>query len=432
MKRSMWPCDFSQCNKPATRVLGDCVICGSHLCYEHLQERSHTCPSPQDQDYDQQLDKAEENEIAQLLHRINFEQLELRASSVRNNIPCRVEMPKNDKDSRWSMMGGMNLHVRIIFEDKVCWIARIRRSNATSPPSELRDRIFMSEIQTLLFLQTTNIPTPKVWDYALEGPENPVRVGYILMDCMPGKSLDRFSLSEEGRDKIIAQIADIYLQLREFPFDRIGSIEQADEKHVGPLARECFTDFTDSGIRPLGPFSDLQSYYKASIQLLLDLIHRGEIHADRPTYLKHADDKGSHILVDEEMNITGIIDWEWAFTTTEHLAFNSPMLLLPTWDFFQGLGRIGEEEQLFAKCLEAKGASDMASFVREGRKHHQFAFLCTFDLGISFQDLQSLFGGLLNSMKGVDGHSWEEWRQQALKQFDQDPRLTDILSRSEG
>ncbi|KAH0365810.1 hypothetical protein KCU65_g5816, partial [Aureobasidium melanogenum] len=343
----------------------------------------------EDQDYDQQFDKAEENEIAQLLHQIDFEQLGLRASSVRNNIPCRVEMPKNDKDSRWSMMGGMNIHVRVIFEDKVCWLARIRRSNATSPPPELRDRIFMSEIQTLLFLQETNIPTPKVWDYALEGSENPVRVGYILMDCMPGKSLDQSSPSEEGRNKIIAQIADIYIQLRKFSFDGIGSIEQADDEHVGPLARECFTDFTDSGIRPLGPFSDLQSYYKASIQLLLDLIHRGEIHVDRPvdayllykylyeivpelypdvaetgtkTYLKHADDKGSHILVDEEMNITGIIDWEWAFTTTERLAFNSPMLLLPTWDFFQGLSQIGEEEELFAKCLEAKGAFDMAKF----------------------------------------------------------------------
>lgn len=239
----------------------------------------------------------------------------------------------------------------------------------------------------------------------------------------------------------------------------MNSIEQADEKHVGPLARECFTDFTDSGIRPLGPFTDLQSYYKASIQLLLNLIHRGEIHADRPvdayllyrylyeivpelypdvaepgtkTYLKHADDKGSHILVDEEMNITGIIDWEWAFTTTERLAFNSPMLLLPTWDFFQGLGQIGEEEELFARCLEAKGAFDMANFVREGRKHHQFAFLCTFDFCISFQDLQSLFSGFRNSMTGDDGHSWEEWRQQSLEQFDQDPRLIDILSRFEG
>ncbi len=27
-------------------------------------------------------------------------------------------------------------------------------------------------------------------------------------------------------------------------------------------------------------------------------------------YLRHADDKGDHILVDHEFNLTGIIDWE--------------------------------------------------------------------------------------------------------------------------
>jgi hypothetical protein len=31
-----------------------------------------------------------------------------------------------------------------------------------------------------------------------------------------------------------------------------------------------------------------------------------------PFYLKQYDDKGDHILVDEEHNITGIIDWEFA------------------------------------------------------------------------------------------------------------------------
>ncbi|KAH0045775.1 hypothetical protein KCU78_g166, partial [Aureobasidium melanogenum] len=296
-------------------------------------------------------------------------------------------MPMNGRDTRYLMMGGMNLHVRIMFEDKVTWIARIRRSNATSPPPQLRDRILKSEIQTLLFLEKTNIPTPKVWGYALEGQENPVGVGYILMDCMPGKVLDWSSAPQERKRKIIAQLADIYIELRKHPFSKIGAIEQADEKRVGPLARECLTDFASSDIRPLGPFANLQDYYRASIGLLLGLIHRGEIYTDSPTdmyllyrdmyeivpevypetaaahvetYLKHADDKGSHVLVDDEMNITGVIDWEWAFTTADRVAFISPMLLLPVSDFFNGHGVIGEEEELFAKCLEEKGVEDMA------------------------------------------------------------------------
>lgn len=33
---------------------------------------------------------------------------------------------------------------------------------------------------------------------------------------------------------------------------------------------------------------------------------------DGPFFLKHMDDKGDHILVDDEYNITGIIDWIYA------------------------------------------------------------------------------------------------------------------------
>jgi hypothetical protein len=89
-------------------------------------------------------------------------------------------------------------------------------------------------------------------------------------------------------------------------------------------------------MRTIGPFSSLEEYHIASIQLILDLIIQEEMYSqqavdaylihrylldliprvlpsafdDNKFYLKHADDKGDHILVDESFNITGIIDWE--------------------------------------------------------------------------------------------------------------------------
>lgn len=33
-------------------------------------------------------------------------------------------------------------------------------------------------------------------------------------------------------------------------------------------------------------------------------------------YLRHADSKEDHILVDDEYNITGVVDCEWAHTDT--------------------------------------------------------------------------------------------------------------------
>lgn len=39
-------------------------------------------------------------------------------------------------------------------------------------------------------------------------------------------------------------------------------------------------------------------------------------------FLKHIDDKGDHILVDEDLNIPGIIDWEMALLVHYREAFS--------------------------------------------------------------------------------------------------------------
>lgn len=67
------------------------------------------------------------------------------------------------------MMGGMNYHIELCFEDAVKWIARIRRRNSASPPAPLRDYILESEVATLKFLEGTSVPSPRVFDYALGG-----------------------------------------------------------------------------------------------------------------------------------------------------------------------------------------------------------------------------------------------------------------------
>lgn len=350
----------------------------------------------------------------------------------------------------------MNFHMRIQFDDGVKWIVRIRRVNATSPPPDLRDHIIRSEVATLLFLAETDLPTPKVKGYALEGEGNAVGVGYILMEEMGGNALDWSVASTKQQEKVIDQLANIYIELSRYSFDKIGCLDQPGKRHVGAFARECLTDFSQSEMRPLGPFTHLQDYYNASIGLILDMIYLQEIYVDKAVdayliyrvlldrvpevfpkllvdaegfYLTHADDKGNHILVDEEFNITGIIDWEWAYVTSASLAFNSPMLLLPVSDFFLGATSIGKEEELFAKLLEQKGASRLAEIVRNGRLQHQLAFCCNFDLFISWEDLLCLFKGFCGTMKMSHQYDWEEWKSITLEQYKKDDRLQGILQR---
>jgi hypothetical protein len=352
-------------------------------------------------------------------------------------------------------MGGMNYHVDITFEDGIIWLARIRRFNATSPPPELRDHIFQSEFATMKFLEGVNIPTPKVFDICLEGPGNPVGVGYMLVEKMPGKSLRWAQASPEQRRKLVEQLADIAIELRKHPFDKMGSLENSREVEVGPLARESLTDFNGSRMLPLGPYSSLAGYHTTSVQLIMDLILREEMYAQRPIdaylihrfllgliphvvplqdsnrqsfYLKHADDKGDHILVDGNHNITAILDWEWAYTAPEALAFNSPIGILPVAEFYDGRNTLGKEEKWLAEAFEERGERELAQAVENGRVQHFYAFCCGYDLS-DWKGFLGLFRGLRDAVSVDSGLDWEEWRKVALERYRDDHGLGGLISK---
>lgn len=352
-------------------------------------------------------------------------------------------------------MGGINYHIEVGFDDGVKWIARIRRFNATSPPPSLRDYIVQSEVATLKFLERTSVPTPKVFDFALEHSGNPVGVGYILMEKLPGRSL-RWSLAtQEQKRNVMDQLANVFTELQKYPFDLLGSLDAPDDSRVGPFARESLTDFTEAGMLSIGPCYSLEEYHTYSLRFILDLILRDEIYSEQAIdaylihrflfdlipsmlpppregkgkyYLKHADDKGDHILVDTEFNITGIIDWEWAHTAPAALAFNSPIGLLPVSQFYNGVNNLGSDEVVFARLFEEKGHRDLADCVWSGRLQHRFAFCCGYDLA-DWKGFLGLFRGLRDAVKVDDGLDWSEWKGVALHRYNNDQGLQLLLSR---
>ncbi|KAG8667765.1 hypothetical protein FPOAC2_12964 [Fusarium poae] len=449
-----WTCDFESCRRSAVRTLGDCVLCDRHLCSKHLQPQFHSCPRWEDADsYDPAAQDAEKRELTNLIDTIDTHVLEARASHLRQGIPCSVPLLQYDRATRSSVMVGMNYHIEVRFDDGITWTARIRRFNATSPPKALRDYILRSEVATLTFLEKTGVPVPQVHDYALEHSDNPVRVGFILMDKLPGKSLRWSTATQQQREKVMDQLADTFLELQKYPFDLLGSLDIPGESHIGAFARESLTDFQQYEMRATGPFSSLKEYHVSSIQLILDLIVRDEmysqravdayiihrylldlvphvlpaVHDDKKFYLKHADDKGDHILVDEDFNITGIIDWEWAHTASPAHAFNSPIGILPVADFYRGRNDLGDDEVVFACLLEKKGHGNLARYVRDGRLQHRFAFCCGYDLE-DWDGFLGLFRGLRDATGVDEGLEWDEWKIVALKRYKDDPGLQGLLN----
>ena len=72
-----------------------------------------------------------------------------------------------------------------------------------------------------------------MFGFAFEDSGNDVGVGYILMEKLPGVPLSHTDLNEPQIERTIIQPADVFIEVRGYPFDRIGSLGKPDTSHVG-------------------------------------------------------------------------------------------------------------------------------------------------------------------------------------------------------
>ncbi|KAG6306330.1 hypothetical protein E4U45_007352 [Claviceps purpurea] len=371
------------------------------------------------------------------------------------------------------MMGGQNCHAEITFEDGVVWLARFRIVSVIAPPPEVRDYILQSEALTLQFLERhTRVPCPRVFDWACESdPTNTIGVGYILMEKLNGTSLIWQKATAAQKEKIVRQYADIMLELERHPFDRLGSLIFTTEFssrearqgaavesqiQVGALADYSTFRSGDGGM-PLGPFRSSEEAFRAIVEANMRMTVAGEIGSaenvldlllahrfrldvlnqlpDKTAtpekggeqfFLKHADDKGDHILVNDDFDIVGIIDWEWCQTASREQAFSSPCMMWPISAFYNGSNELTEEELLLARVFRERGREDLASCVLHGRKVQRLLF--ALDPLTAYEDsktLSSLFIGLKRAFYGHDiksdgkgvEYEWEAWKVKAFEDW---------------
>jgi aminoglycoside phosphotransferase (APT) family kinase protein len=354
------------------------------------------------------------------------------------------------------MMGNQNCHAELVFGDGVKWLARFRLTRTSSPPQEVRDWILRSEAATMTYLQRyTRIPSPKIFDWACESdPENPLGVGYILMEKLDGKSIDWQAATLQQKDKVMQQLFEIFLEIEKHPFKAIGSpILVGDAIDIQGLT---YKSIFQAGKGRLGPFYSVLEWLQEILEAYLAMIASGEIdpcylvetylvHRFRQDiigslladvspgdqfFLKHPDDKGDHILVDDLFNVVGIIDWEWIQTVSKAEAFSSPCMMWPVGEFYDGSNELAADEIRMAAILRERGREDLADCVVKGRKIQRFFFA----LGVesSFLDMETilpLFAGLRRAFNFED-EEWEIWKSKALDKWKADELLRSLLART--
>ncbi|KAI9650823.1 hypothetical protein NHQ30_000857 [Ciborinia camelliae] len=395
-----------------------------------------------DDEYESAIQESVREEIRELLSKINLHALADHASSIRK-IPCSA-VPI-DENNLLTAMGNINYHIELEFNDGVRWIARIKRQNVTAPSKLAQKYIIQSEVATYRFLEMTEVPAPRVFAFH-PTPENSVGVAYILMEKIPGKPYpeSRPKPTDEQRLGVIKQLAFIYHELHKHPFNSIGSLN-------------LWLDHdNDKVIETLGPFENLQEYHLGVISKILEMIAASKLYSpwavdtylihcalleaafsfpesseNQEYYLRHYDDLGSHILVDENFKVTGIIDWEWAYTAPASVAFTSPMMLWDVGEFFNGHNGLSSSELAFAEMLKQTVDPDsqgLDEYVICGKAIQRLQFiLCNglpdWDISLYIQN----FAALQKALKIDETFEWESWKKAALQKYANDERLQRLV-----
>ncbi|KAI9826033.1 MAG: hypothetical protein M1826_006831 [Phylliscum demangeonii] len=275
------------------------------------------------------------------------------------------------------------------------------------------------------------------------------------MDKLPGKPLVWQDFQQESpavRQHLLKQLVDISLELERHPVPSIGSLTSLSPLTMGGFAHPSVL----SGRGPLGTFSTCAEAYLSRLQTVLDQIVTGELvqaepvdaylqyrwmlhqlqqglfiqRNDGPFYLKHPDDKGDHILVDDKFNITGIIDWEWCTSVPKEYAFTSPCMMWPIDEFYASSNRLAEEEKHLADIYRELERDDLAHVVLTGRALQRFWFFLEQVFSQDRNTSLALFKGLL-SASGVDvgqeESGWTTWKAWALEEYRDDEPLQQLL-----
>jgi isoamyl acetate esterase len=316
--------------------------------------------------------------LEEMLARVDLQGLGSIASALRQGHSCTI--------SEKYTCGAYNLVFEIVFDDDVCWIARLRSASPMQVISQelvfespaYKQHIMESEVATMKYVREhTTIPVPEVYAFDTTS-SNPARSPYILMECIDGwrAPLRLQELSDEHLRKILDQLANVLIQLGSLQFPKIGYLyDDADGGHridamldrkgkrVGPFssAAEYYRWRADQPLnRSNKSLVDLQDalFHSYLYQLALPFLMNG-VRDKGPFPLAHNDLGVHNVLFDENWKLVGVIDWSGAcvvpwesFAQFPGGAMLGPYLRKECSEMFYQ--SISFRQQVFLECIKRR------------------------------------------------------------------------------
>jgi Phosphotransferase enzyme family len=219
--------------------------------------------------------------------------------------------------------------------------------------------------------EKTTIPIPKVHAYSFL-KESPIGMAFVIMDYVEGRTLfdiGILNLSPEQKNGVYEQLADISIQLRQQEFFKIGALALSRARSESgstfevcnrPLSVEVNAQELE-GLHPTRIFKNqavyttARDYVSSLLWLALNEFEEGRnsvlneedgrrvlygLHDFKryveetwldpalnngPFVLMHGDLGPANILLDENLDLVAVLDWEWSRVVPIQL------FIPPTW-----------------------------------------------------------------------------------------------------
>jgi len=250
--------------------------------------------------------------------------------------------------------GSAHVVFEIAFHDGCRWICRVRRRNSKEHSRYIKMTMESAVAAMRYVRENTSIPVPNVYDYKTNHTATDIGACYMFMDAFSGRQRDQFGedITESELTMLFRQIADSAVQLASLDFPKIGRLYTTDggRYEIGPFVNEDGTTY--------GPFYHAVEYYQylASKDAKKRLVTEGKLPSevrrdqfasylyrtasaklslsnDGPFGLVHGDYGVHNFLFDENMRLTGILDWDYVHSAPALSCCSWPAMTQIRWPY---------------------------------------------------------------------------------------------------
>ncbi|KAK7419039.1 hypothetical protein QQX98_003541 [Neonectria punicea] len=330
---------------------------------------------PTDDENASQLHVEEEEDpldnFAAVISALNLDALPQLAAEARQKLDAGIEYGNPTVGE--PMTGAYHILYPLDFADNVRWIVKVPLNGVEGKWDELSAAALTAEANTMRILKReTTIPLPQVFDFS-STTDNKLGCPYILMSFISGRPLQDVWFPSDDVDldtlhsrrvRALEGVASAMLQLGKYTFDRSGSPlfdSDGNITGIGPL--RCVDrkaeldrwfvhgDLSNEPVYVKQPASsDAKGFYtfamdlhpppeahngpKGSHLLLRDLVSwLPEPVGPKPFVLTHPDFDIQNVLVSEDGQVQGIIDWDGVAAVPRAIGNESyPSWLTRDWD----------------------------------------------------------------------------------------------------